>query len=207
MKTRRTLTNISFNSPDYFADRMNDLLRDGVIDWAYWIVHHADNDDKKQHIHFVFQPARSVETSIITSYFLEFPFYGRIRLPLKPTSKYVPCVSLDDWLLYCKHDKDYLISKGLERNYHYQWEDFCTTDRDSLLHDIGNINYNKIGQLSMLRAGVLNKIPFAELIQQGKIPIAYRSQYEAQYRALMNLECWEKRKLKEYVKADQIEGF
>lgn len=188
MKTRRLISNISFNTPDYFDFVIRGLFQNGIIDFAYWICHKGDSDDKKDHIHFCLQPSRSLDTISLNSHFLEFPFHGSRRLPLKPTSKYVPVSSLDDWLLYCKHDKDYLSSKGLSRNYHYLWVDFKSTDSDAFWHDVHNIDTSKICRLSYLRDGVLQNIPFAELIQSGQIPIAYRAQYEAQYRALKIIE-------------------
>lgn len=198
MKTRRILSNISFNSPSFFKLIIEGLYHDCVIDWAYWIIHYPDKDDKKSHIHFVFQPSRALDTSDFVSKFLEFPFHGN-RLPLKPTSRFQPVVSLDDWLLYCKHDSEYLRSKGLERHLHYNWSDFLSTDYDSLQHDIDNIDYNQFGRLALLSEGALNHIPFAELVQRGLIPINYRAQYEAQYIALKRirdsesgLKTWEK---------------
>lgn len=194
MKTRRVLSNISFNTPSYFRKISLDLVADGYFDYIYWICHHADTDDKKDHIHFLFQPSKSLETSSIIEKYLQFDisfpadnslsFVLNDYRPLKPTFKFNPVNSLDDWLLYCCHNVDYLSSKGLKRNYYYKWTDFQSTDSDSLIHDINNIDYTKIGRLSFLREGALYDVPFYQLIQDGKIPIQYRAQYEAQYNAL-----------------------
>ena len=191
MKTRRVLSNISFNTLPFFSYVIRGLYKDNIIDWAYWIFHSADKDDKKQHIHFCFQPSKAIDTFDFSLCFLEFPFHG-CRLPLKPTSRYQPVLSLDDWLLYCKHDRDYLLSKGIERNVHYDWSDFKSTDSDSLEHDINNIDYTKFNRMSLLFEGVNNHTPFADLVQKGVVPINFRSQYEAQYRALKRLRDSEK---------------
>lgn len=186
MRTRRVLSNVSFNSPDFFDYVISGLYHDSVIDWCYWVSHLPDRDDKKAHIHFVFQPSKIIDTVVFLRHFLEFPFHGN-RLPLKPTSRFQPVISLDDWLLYCKHDSVYLSQKGLERKYHYDWSDFHSTDFDSLQHDIDNIDYTQFGRLALLNEGVISHTSFAELVQRGIVPINFRSQYEAQYLALKKL--------------------
>lgn len=204
MRSRRILSNISFNSLDFFEYTINELFNDGVIDWAYWVKHYGDNDDKKDHIHFCFQPSSTIDTATFNKRFYEFSFVDTDKRAKRPTVKYMPVVSLDDWLLYCKHDRDYLLTKGLERIYFYDWSDFHTTDTLALEHDINNIDSTKYGRLSILRDGVKMRVPFAELIQQGQLPIAYRAQYEAQYRALQYLD--KKRKIAEWEKIDDSES-
>ena len=193
MKTRRLLSNISFNTAAYFKSVAGVLVKDRYIDWCYWIVHEADTDDKKKHIHFVFQPSRSIDTAIFNSKFNEWEWIISDDLeqckvmnyrPLKPTLKYQYCISLDDWFLYCKHDYDYLNAKGLTRNYAYNWEDFRSTDTDSLEHDINNIDFTKVNRMKFLKEGVMSSVPFAVLVQNGKVPIQWRQQYEKQYEAL-----------------------
>ena len=185
MKTRRLISNISFNTLAYFRYRVNELFENSIIDYAYYIFHFADNDDKSDHIHFCLQPSRAIDTFELNTYFLEFPFYGDCRLPFRPTSNYKFVNSIDDWLLYCKHDPNYLLSKGQSRNFKYEWSDFYSTDSYSLTHDINNIDKLKYGRLSALQDAVRNRCDFSELIQNGTIPIAYRAQYEAQYKALL----------------------
>lgn len=203
MKTRRVLSNISFNSLEFFETIINGLYLDGIVDWAYWILHFPDKDDKKEHIHFVFQPSKAIDTVDFQLSFLEFPFHGN-RKPKKPTSRFQPVLSLDDWLLYCKHDHNYLLSKGLSRTISYDWSDFHSTDFDSLEHDINNIDHLKYGRMSILSNGVDEHVPFADLVQKGFIPINFRSQYEAQYSALKRLRDNEKR-LKDWEKIDALE--
>lgn len=203
MRSRRILSNISFNSLEFFEYIINELYQDGVIDWAYWIQHQGDKDDKKSHIHFCFQPSSTIDTVTFNRKFYEFSFVEPDKRVKRPTVKYMPVTSLDDWLLYCKHDKDYLITKGLERYYFYEWRDFHFTDALAFEHDISNIDRTKYGRLSLLRDGVRDRIPFAELIQQGQLPIAYRAQFEAQYRALQILD--KKRKIAEWEKIDDSE--
>lgn len=204
MRSRRILSNISFNSLEFFEYVINDLSSNGFIDWCYWIKHYGDNDDKKDHIHFCFQPSSTIDTSTFNRHFYEFSFVDSDHRAKRPTVKYMPVTSLDDWLLYCKHDRDYLLTKGLERIYFYEWSDFRSTDILAFEHDVSNIDSTKYGRLSILRDGVKSKIPFAELIQQGSLPIAYRAQYEAQYRALQILD--HNRKVAEWEKLDESQS-
>lgn len=218
MNTRRILSNISFNSPTFFSMIVGELALDGLMDWCYWIVHKADNDDKKEHIHFCFQPSRQIDTLQFNKLFYQWDFigidsiekYGVLDelsidnwIPRKPTTRYQPVLSLDDWLLYCKHDNEYLEQKGLVRKHHYEWSEFSSTDYDSLEHDINNIDYTKISRLKILKEGAINYVPFYQLVQSGQLPIQFRAQYEKQYNEIVN----HLRKRAQFEKAVKEHGF
>lgn len=184
MKTTRTISNIAYNSLNFFEYKMKDLADRGVIEWAYWIWHHADQDDKKDHIHFVLRPSCRLDTTELRATFFEFQADN--PLPLAPTSKWFFTNSMDDWLLYVLHDEAYLASKGLKRNYRYDIEAVCATDRDALMADYNAIDRVKFDRLRRLAEAVYEGIPFVNLVQSGLIPVAQRAQWEAQYRALLD---------------------
>lgn len=193
MDTRRTLSNISFNSPYFFRAVIADLFNDDKIDWCYWIVHQPDKDDKKVHIHFCFQPSRTINTKDFAKRFYQWEFKNIYDpgegifnwMPRKATDKYMTVTSLQDWLLYCKHDESYLSFKGLTRNIHYDWDDFEATDIDSLYHDISDIDMTKFGRIALMEQAIEEHRPFYKLVSEGKVPIQFRAQYEQQYLAMV----------------------
>lgn len=185
MNTRRVISNITFNSLDFFGSVCDSLVSDNIVEWVYWIQHRPDTDDTKIHIHFVLQPSKTISTDSLRKRFLEVDINN--SLPIMPLSKWYFTTSIDDWILYCLHDVDYLRFKGLTRNVHYDYSDFHATDLDSFHHDFCNINRSRFGTLSALNNAITSNLPFASLVQNGLVPINLRAQYEAQYRALKKL--------------------
>lgn len=185
MKTIKTISNISYNSNEYFEDRINNLVDRGIIDWCYWIEHQPDTDETKRHIHFVLKPSSRLDTKDLRDFFNEYD--EKSNKPLTCTSKWFMTNSLDDWLLYAVHDVGYLASKGQSRNMHYLFDNLKSTDEDALRYDWNNINRTKYERLRFLADAVDTGVPFAVLVQNGIIPIALRSAYEFQYNALMRL--------------------
>lgn len=187
MKTKRTISNISYNTPAYFEAKVQDWLERGVIDWAYWIVHQPDIDERKEHIHFVLQPSQRVDTTDLRNDLKEPDIEA--GKPRTCTMKWMPVASghMDDWLLYAVHNEYYLASKGQKRNISYTNEDICSTDADALRQDLGAIDMLKYMRLQWLYDAVKDGTPFVTLVQQGYVPIAMRAQYEHQYNDLQRL--------------------
>lgn len=182
MQTIRTISNISYNTIEHFESKIAELENRRIIDWAYWVYHLADEDELKDHIHFVLKPSKRLETADLRDFFNEFdPTHEK---PRTCTAKWQFANSMDDWLLYAKHDPSYLMSKGQFRRHNYQWKDIKATDYDALKADINSIDMRKYYILEWLEDAVRSQTPFFVLVQQGLIPIAQRSQYEFQYNAL-----------------------
>lgn len=183
MNTIRTISNISYNSPDHLRHVLTSLAKRGVIDWAYWIFHKADCDELKDHAHLVLKPAKRIDTAQLKSLFDELDPQNPHR-PLSVTSKWNPCNSLDDWLLYAVHDTKYLQSKGQERNFHYTFDDIEATDLDALRSDWNSIDRRKFDRLNALYNAVQQSVPFHTLIMTGVIPIAQSVPFERLYNSL-----------------------
>lgn len=182
MQTIRVISNVSYNTPEFFRTKTLELVERGIIDWCYWVYHLADEDELKDHIHMVLKPSKRLDTNDLRKFYNEIDPTN--PLPRTCTMKWHATNSMDDWLLYAKHDPAYLSSKGQFRRYHYKWDDIQSTDLDSLRQDIAAIDMRKYLILEWLEDAVRNKTPFFILVQQGLIPIAQRSQYEFQYNAL-----------------------
>lgn len=183
MQTIRTLSNISYNSDDYFAAKIKELEKNGVIEWAYWIHHKADTDETKEHIHFTFKPSKRIDTAKLREFLFEFD--PKSDLPLTCTKKWKPMNSMDDWLLYAVHDTAYLNSKGQYRKYHYDFQDLKATDYDALTADWQAINRKKYYIFDILEDYARRNIPFFVLVQQSIVPIAQRAQYQHQYEDIL----------------------
>lgn len=182
MQTIRVISNISYNTIKYFESKITELVSRRIIDWAYWVFHLPDEDELKEHIHFVLKPSKRLETADLRDFFKEIdPNHEK---PRTCTARWQPTNSMDDWLLYAKHDPAYLMSKGQYRRYHYKWEDIKATDEDALHADIAAIDMRKYLVLEWLEDAARSQTPFFVLVQQGLIPIAQRSQFEFQYNAL-----------------------
>lgn len=186
MQTIKIISNISYNSIEFFTSVITKLQKDGVIEWCYWIYHEADNDETKPHIHFVLKPSARIDTTKLRVQFFEFTPYS--DLPLCCTTKWNFTNSMDDWLLYAVHDIGYLASKGQFRNIHYNFSDLHATDFDALKNDWNAINRLKYERLAILQEAVDTNTPFAILVQNGIVPISQRAQYEAQFQALKKIK-------------------
>ena len=182
MQTIRVISNISYNTIEFFESKIAELVSLRRIDWAYWVFHLADEDELKDHIHFVLKPSKRLETADLRDFFKELdPNHDK---PRTCTARWQPTNSMDDWLLYAKHDPAYLTSKGQHRRHHYEWKDIKATDEDALQADIACIDMRKYYILEWLEDAARSQTPFFVLVQQGLIPIAQRSQFEFQYNAL-----------------------
>lgn len=179
MNTIKTISNISYNSLDYLERVITSLCERGVIDWAYWIPHKADVDELKDHAHIVLKPAKRIDTQALKHEFDELD-PNNVK-PLSVTSKWNPCNSMEDWLLYAVHDKRYLASKGQVRNIEYAFEDIRATDLDALRADWNSIDRRKFDRLQMVEEAVRNDVPFYVLLQQGVVPIQQIMQYQQLY--------------------------
>ena len=186
MQTKRTISNIAYNTHEHFESVIKGLLQRKVIDWCYWIHHEPDTDETKPHTHFVLAPSARLDTNDLRKQFNEIDPTGN-GLYLSCTSKWFFTTSMDDWLLYAVHDPYYLASKGQMRNIQYDYADLRTTDEDALRNDWNNINRVKYQRLQFLWDAVKRNLPFSVLVQQGYIPIAQRAQFEHQYNGLVQL--------------------
>lgn len=141
MNTISTISNISFNTPEFFRLKIESLVKAGVLDWAHWILHEPDTDQRKAHIHFVCKPSKRIDTNALRKEFQEPITAAYIQSLENPTiddCKPLGCLpfektsSMTDWLLYAIHDEKYLFRKGQSRNIHYPREAVQSTDPDFL---------------------------------------------------------------------------
>ena len=167
MRTRRLLSTISFNSPDFFKLTCERLRASGVIELAYWVVHHPEDDEKKAHIHACMLPARVLDTIKLEKQFEELvPGESEPRrvLPFYVVSKFA------DWFLYSSHNAGYLASKGQLRRFSYALDEFGATCKERLLEDVKMIDMRPFKVWALVNAAVASGQSWDDLMASGGIP-------------------------------------
>ena len=178
MRTSKPISTISYNSPAFLEAKLNELVRNHVIsDWMY-IYHHAEADERKDHIHLYIQPNRLLDTMDLQQFFEERDITNLEAKPLK-------CIDFrtsksDDWILYSMHLEAYLAMKGQLREFHYKKTDFrfCDEDtfEDNFAHALRGSEFAQRQQtLEFLQGGTSP----VDLIQSGLVPLSMASSLNA----------------------------
>lgn len=171
MKTRKSCSTISYNTPEFLYDNLCQLMNEHKISNFMFIQHYAEEDEKKDHIHLFIQPNTLIDTMDLQDILKEPD-------PDKP-DKLLKCLDfrvskIDDWLLYNMHFEPYLASKLESRKFHYETTDFVYADYDLFLNDIhhamrGSDWAQKNQLLLTLAEGELKGY---ELIEKGVVPLS-----------------------------------
>lgn len=176
MRTTKPVSTISYNSLNYLRDRLEELLTNHKICDYMFIFHHAEKDEKKDHIHLWIKPNTLLDTMDLQNFFREFDAEN----PTKPLG----CIDFrttndtDEWILYSEHFKPYLASKGQSRDYHYTKGDFKFADEDTFDDLFHHAHYaskwamnNQI--LEQLSNGTISP---GQLVLNGTVPLNMASQ-------------------------------
>lgn len=127
MNTSKPISTISYNTPKYLEQRLNELVNQHIV--AYWMyIKHDGEEDEKDHIHLYIEPNKRVDTMTLQEFLSEYD----PKHPDKPLGCIVFKPSkVDDWILYCSHNDAYLASKLESREFAYRKEDFHASDADT----------------------------------------------------------------------------
>lgn len=185
MKTKRLVSTVGYNSPGFLAETLDRLVNAGLVEWAHYILHKAEEDETKDHWHIVLMPSRSVDTTALQRQFQEVDVTNPAAKPLgvqpfRFTSK------LDDWLLYSIHDAAYLASKGQTRKHHYAREDVLSTCPELLQEQWHEVNLAKYGLGEIVADAVRHNLTWEQLIVSGVIPQAQWTFWREVYWSLRN---------------------
>lgn len=169
MKTTKAISTISFNSKQYLTGTLERLTKKHIITfWAY-IQHFGEDDDggKKDHFHVYIEPASSIQTEGLRTEFVEpVPNDKPLScLPFRPTSDF------GEWYKYSMHDKAYLVTKMLEKKYHYSPSDFVVSDDDYFVYLVKNVQFNEQSVYQKMLWFQRNGFNFGQFIQQVNAPI------------------------------------
>lgn len=180
MKTRRAISTISFNSPVYLRVVLDRLAESGVIEYAHWVAHLPEADEKKAHLHLFIQPSHVVDTSALRREFEEpdpVENVPRGTLPFTPSK-------FQDWYLYGIHDPSYLESKGLSRQHIYTADDVKSTCADLLNEQASTIDQLKFKTAFHLRRMSAQFASWDDVMLSGVVPIPQYTYWQAYYQAL-----------------------
>lgn len=133
MTTSKPISGVSYNTERFLLGVLADLIRAGRISQYYLIHHDPDSDSKKAHWHLLIFPTGSVNPFALANQFDELDPTNEKPLRFLPTPETQGrCLSVPDWLLYAIHDEDYLASKNLTRQIHYDRAAVKAYDADEL---------------------------------------------------------------------------
>lgn len=167
MQTTKLISTISFNTPDFLRGKLHDLVKASVIEYAHWIWHTPEEDQKKAHAHVVLKPNRRLDTSALRNQFSEVVPGEEKPRGCNPfqTSK------MKDWLLYAVHDRAYLLRKNCDRKYTYTKEDLHTTEPDLLEENWRDAHEGEDTRMTQVIQLAERGVSFADLCKMGIIPI------------------------------------
>ena len=178
MRTSKPFSTISYNSQEFLVSKLDDLVSRGVLDFWAFIFHHAEEDEKKDHIHLHLVPSRLVDAKSILSCLDEFdPTH-----PLQPLKCSAPSPSkFADWFLYCTHNEAYLASKGQFRKFTYPYEDFICSDVTYFTELRHQIDLTKFNEAARIKEAIISGMSFADMVYLGMIPVQQISNYRQYY--------------------------
>lgn len=130
-------SSISYNTPEFLATQLNEMVVRKVIRFAMWIHHRAEADEKKDHAHLYIEPRGACDPDEVLAMLDEFdPTHPTQPLGCLPYKK----SKTDDWVFYGVHDADYLwLHKRQKRQYHYQFDAIHSTNpffKDEIIHNL-----------------------------------------------------------------------
>ena len=172
-QTVKLIASVSYNSENFLAGKIRSLVDSGVLEYAYWIWHNPESDEKKRHAHLVVKPNKRLDTSKLRNEFKEIvagEADPRCVLPFRPSK-------MSDWLLYAVHDAGYLAKKCQVRNHHYKKEDIKTTDIDLLDEDWRACHEGEDTRVSRCIELAQSGVDFGKLVQMGVVPVAQLFQF------------------------------
>lgn len=178
MRTSKPISTISYNTIPFLDTKLAELVRNHKISDYMYIFHHAEKDEKKDHIHLWLKPNTLLDTMDIQHFLTE---------PTDNPSKPLKCIDFrithdtDDWILYSQHFRPYLATKGESRDYLYTRDDFRFCDEDTFddlyMHAFKGSKWAQNNQiLQQLTNGDVSPV---DLIKNGTIPLGMACQLSA----------------------------
>lgn len=167
MNTTKLVSTIAYNTPDFLAGKLRDLVRQGIIEYAHWIQHKAEEDEKKDHFHLVLKPNKRLNTGALQNEFKE-TVAGEDKprgvLPFQSSK-------MQDWILYAVHDRAYLIRKNKQmRKFQYEKGDIRTTEPDLLDEDWKDAHEGEDTRIGQIIDLAKKGITWKDVLQMGIIP-------------------------------------
>lgn len=177
MRTTKPIATISFNTPAYLAQKLEELRKAKILSFWAFMPHKPEDDEagRKEHCHVYVEPSKMLQTDDLREALKEYD-------PEKP-DKPRGCLTwvsskFDPWYLYALHDRRYLASKGQSRKYHYTHEEFVTSDEDDLLCKARSIDLVALSPYADMEDAQRHGITWAEYFARGTVPLPQVALFE-----------------------------
>lgn len=184
MKTTLPFSTISYNSREYLELKLKELTKARILSFWAFVPHIPEEDERKEHFHVYFEPAKPVQTEDVRDVFIEKredEEKPRGCLPCNKTKDF------GDWYYYALHDEAYLLTKSMERKYHYKRSDFVCSDEDYFDEKIRTIDKLKISPYSKILEAIEHGISFEQFLASGRVPLPQLRQWKEAYFALLSV--------------------
>lgn len=178
MVTTKPVSTICWNSAEFLAKKLRLLYEKDYITFYCYIFHYAEENETKNHWHLYIVPNGKIDTDKFLREELSELEDGK-TMPNRPLP--FEYSKFDDWCLYSIHDISFLNSKGVERKFHYSFEDIIGSDQDVLNDKIFKIDLHKVRGTSMFINAIDKGFKFKDLVKSGLVPVQLINQYEKLY--------------------------
>lgn len=167
MKTSKAISTVSYNSEEYLITTLQELEREGLIEYWFFVSHLSEDEGEKEHIHLYLQPSKLIQTTDLNSYFIEDTHDGHGLsckiLPFHPSKE-------GDALLYFLHDEEYLLSKGMARLYHYQLNDVRSNSIEQIKRTYRQVKRGEMaGFTTRIKNAIYSGYNLSEFIASGQV--------------------------------------
>ena len=184
MRTTKPISTISFNTPDYLAHKLEELVKAKRLSFWAFISHLPEDDEagNRDHIHVYIEPAKMLQTDDLKDELKEFDS----AKPDKPRG----CISFRsskfaDWYLYALHDKAYLASKGQKRKYHYKHDDILSSDSDDLQFKARTIDMLSVSPYADILEAQRQGLSWEEYFRRGTVPLPQIALFQRAWYSLL----------------------
>lgn len=182
MKTRKVLSNVSFNTKPFLINALNRLLDAHYI--TFWAAvphkgepHDDDGTEGKDHFHFYIIPHKALDTFELDPFFIELDPGN--DLPLN-VLMWTPS-DFPNWYLYGIHDEMYLAEKGKVKFYHYKHSDVLSSSQSDLDRMVSDFKYSDYVKYGSVYKAIEEGLSFAEFVYFKKPPINQIHYYSKLY--------------------------
>lgn len=169
MKTSKPIATISFNSPAYLQQVLEDLQNGRIISFWCYICHRGEDDEagKKDHIHLYMEPTKTIQTVDIRDLFKE---------PVKD-NKPLGCLDFrpskfKDWYFYALHDRGYLETKALTKKYSYNPSNIIVSDDSEMQYRVGTIELYSSTEIDRLKKLAMSGKDIEDIILSGNVKLS-----------------------------------
>ena len=147
MRTSKPLATICYLPKDDLLKRFERHKEKGWLQNFAFISHQKEKVDTKDHIHLLIIPNETIDTNSLWFREIWDVFNGD-----EFVSGVMPWrhAKITDWLLYSVHSVPYLKKKGLEKLFHYTFDDFVYSEKSWFFEEVEIAEGSQISPLQKM---------------------------------------------------------